>query len=76
MSVRATFRVTKTARSAYGSCVEIDLDPQYDTAIEEDRRFCKATPSGHMKLFVDNPTAIYALELGKYFYVDFTEVPL
>lgn len=79
--IRAKFQVVRHAQTAYGNPprvnpgVEITLAPQYDSSIEEDRRFAKATPSGTMTMAVDNPTAIEQLALGKFFYVDFTEVP-
>jgi hypothetical protein len=79
--VRAKFQVTKFAKMAYGDpavfadSVEITLTPQYDQSIPEDEGFSKATPSGEIKLYVNNPPAIEALALGKFFYVDFTEVP-
>jgi hypothetical protein len=76
--VRAKFQVTKVAQSCYGPNLnvgtEITLTPQYDTSVEEDRRFSKYTPSGTILLYVDNPPAAEQLALGKYFYVDFTEV--
>jgi len=72
--VRAKFRVTKVARQVYGSS-EVTLSPEYDQTIEEDRRFAKATPSGTILLYIDNPPASDYLALGKFFYVDFTEVP-
>jgi hypothetical protein len=71
--VRAKFMVTKVATTNYGQ-KEITLSPQYDNSIEEDRRFAKATPSGTIQLYVDNPPASDYLELGKQFYVDFTKV--
>lgn len=76
--VRAKFRVTKVAKTVYGAAagqMEVTLAPEYDTTIPEDARFSKATPSGTIQLFVDNPLASDYLELGKYFYIDFTEVP-
>jgi len=73
MSVRAKFKVTKVAHTEYGG-KEVTLTPQYDTSIEEDRRFAKATPSGTIQLYIDNPPAADQLALGKFFYVDFTEV--
>lgn len=73
MSVRAKFKVTKVARTDWGT-TEITLNPDYDSTIEEDRRFAKATPSGTIQLCVDNPPAAEQLALGKFFYVDFTEV--
>ena len=76
--VRAKFRVTKVAKTVYGGNaeqVEVTLSPEYDTSIPEYARFAKATPSGTIQLFIDNPPASDQLELGKYFYVDFSEVP-
>jgi len=78
--VRAKFQVTKHAKTAYGnppnvgSQVEVTLTPIYDISVEEDRRFAKATPSGTIQLYIDNPPASDYLALGKFFYVDFTEV--
>jgi hypothetical protein len=77
--VRAKFQVTKAVRTAHGSQpvmqVELTLTPQYDTSIDEDKRFAKATPSGEIRLLIDNPPASDYLALGKFFYVDFEEVP-
>lgn len=72
--VRAKFVVTKVAKWQYGA-IEVTLAPQYDTSIEEDRRFSKYTPQGSITLTIDNPTASDYLELGKAFYVDFTLAP-
>jgi hypothetical protein len=44
----------------------------YDTSTEENKRFTKATPWGELKMNVDNPAA--RLEVGKVYYLDFTEV--
>jgi hypothetical protein len=72
--VRAKMQVTKVAKTHWGS-VEITLTPQYDTNIPEDQRFQKATPSGSIIMLIDNPPASDQLTLGKFFYVDFNEVP-
>lgn len=82
MAVRAKFQVTKISKQywrnhegvAQESGVEIFLSPQYDTSIEEDLRFAKATPSGEIRLYIDNPPAVAYLEPGCNFYVDFTKV--
>jgi hypothetical protein len=42
----------------------------YDNSIPEHQRFQKATPTGLIELFVDNPSAITQFELGKYYYFD------
>lgn len=76
MTVRAKFKVERLVHTAsYPGSVEITLSPQYDQSIPEDQNFSKATPSGTMTLVVTNPAASDQLELGKFFYVDFNEVP-
>jgi hypothetical protein len=79
--VRAKFQVTKVSKCFYRNHegktietgVEVFLSPQYDSSIEEDRRYAKATPSGEVRLFIDNPPASAYLEPGRDFYVDFTK---
>lgn len=46
------------------------FEASYDESIEEDRRFCKATPSGKFEMVVDNPVALQFFEIGKYYYFD------
>lgn len=71
--VRGKFKVMQHTTHAYNNgAVFILLEPQYDTSIEEDWNFATATPSGKIEMFVSNPKAVAALELGKQFYVDFT----
>ncbi len=76
--VRAKFAVQSVTKTYYqgkeNGGVTIKLSPQYDTSIEEDRRFSKATPSGEITMFVDNPPASEFLIAGGVFYVDFTPV--
>lgn len=73
-SIRGKFRVTKVAETHWGQ-KEVTLSAEYDQSIEEDRRFSKATPSGNIQMYIDNPPASDYLKLGDYFYVDFTAVP-
>ncbi len=74
--VRAKMQVVKVAKLTWGA-TEVTLTPVYDQSIEEDRRFSKATPTGgsSIQLTIDNPPASDQLALGKFFYVDFNEVP-
>lgn len=81
--VRAKFQVTSVKKhfcrdyqtdAVVTGSTEVILTPQYDQSIEEDRRFAKATPSGTISLFIDNPPAALYLEPGQNFYVDFTKV--
>lgn len=40
--------------------------------VEENQRFHKYTPSGELKIMVDNPEVKF--KLGRQYYLDFTEV--
>ena len=50
------------------------MTPVYDTSTPENERFTKSTPWGELRMRVDNPAA--QLEVGMFYYVDFTEVPV
>lgn len=84
--VRAKFNLTHIREQRL--CFSKDPRPQdgieqkflcfqtcYDDSIPEDERFQKATPSGSIEMQVDNPEALKQLEIGKSYYVDFTQVP-
>lgn len=73
--VRAKFQVQEIRHHAHGNpgAATVVLRPQYDTTIEEDKRFAKATPSGEMSMYIDNPPALAFFELGKSYYIDFTK---
>jgi len=47
----------------------------YDSSIEEDRRFAKASPSGELKIYIDNPSAQKFFEVGKTYYFDASVCP-
>jgi hypothetical protein len=68
--VRAKARVTKVT-SHEGGGFEMTAIPVYDDGIEENARFAKATPSGEIRLWVDNPPAREFFTLGRILYVDF-----
>lgn len=74
MPVRAKFVLTAITRRSWdrGAGATVRFDAQYDQSIPEDRRFSKATPSGHFEMQVDNPSALEQLELGKAYYLDIT----
>ena len=71
--VRAKFMCQEIRHTHYGTATTIILRPQYDQSIEEDKRFAKATPSGEVTMFVDNPPAQAFFELGKSYYLDFSK---
>lgn len=75
MTVRAKLKLTQVRTTAWRPGVEsktLRFDAQYDSSIPEDRRFEKATPSGHCEMQIDNPAALEQFELGKDYYIDFT----
>jgi hypothetical protein len=72
MTVRGKFQVQEKHNYASGTAQTIVLRPVYDQSLPEDARFAKYTPSGEIKMYVDNPIAQEALQLGKFYYVDFT----
>jgi hypothetical protein len=72
--VRAKFTVPEIRQHAGCVATTIVLRPQYDQTIGEDKRFAKATPSGEVTMYVDNPPAQAFFELGKAYYLDFSKV--
>lgn len=75
-NVRAKFQVSSiTEHAGYNgqpsAAREVKLQVQYDDTIAEDQRFYDATPSGDIRMLVNNPAALEQLSLGKKFYVDF-----
>ena len=75
MVIRAKLRLAQKKSIDYGAGPQISLvfTTQYDASIEEDRRFQKATPTGHAEMRVDNPTALAFFTLGRQYYFDITE---
>lgn len=77
-NVRAKLKVTSITEHAgwAGSKgpKEIKLTAQYDQSIPEDQRFQDATPSGELRMVVNNPAALEQLQLGRDFYLDLVPV--
>lgn len=73
--VRAKFMVQEIRQHYYGNpgATTVILRPQYDQSIEEDKRFAKATPTGEVSMYIDNPPAQAFFELGKTYYLDFSK---
>lgn len=73
--IRAKFRVNSV--TFHGDHTNPDasrryqLTAIYDTSTPENERFTKATPWAELNMTVDNPAAV--LEVGKMYYLDFTE---
>jgi hypothetical protein len=73
--VRAKFQLCEITDRAGTSAKTLKFFPRYDLTIEEDQRFSKATPSGELTMYVDNPSALEQLKLGEDYYLDFTLAP-
>jgi len=48
------------------------FSPQYDPTVPEDQRYAKYTPSGELRITVDNPAVAFIP--GRDYYLDFTPV--
>lgn len=70
--MRAKFNVVAVKEFGYGG-KEAELSAVYSSGKPEDNEFAKATPSGSIKITVDNPAAKDFLVPGKNYYVDFSE---
>lgn len=74
-NVRAKFKCTSYLQHAgWQSGVrggrEFSFDPVCADEVPENQRFHKATPSGKLTMYVDNPDVDF--EPGKTYYLDFT----
>ena len=73
MAMRAKMRCTDVIPTLYGP-KKVFFSCQYDPTIPEDQKFQKATPSGQVEMFIDNPAAVAQLVIGADYYVDFTKI--
>lgn len=74
--IRGKFKLIEVAQADWmANGRRLKFACQYDNTLPEDQRFCKATPSGEFWMQVDNPAALAELQLGKFYYLDLTEVP-
>lgn len=75
MTTRAKFRCNSVNDFGGGS-KEVALSVVYaPNANGENAGFTKASPSGEMKMRIDNPAAATQFEPGKYYYVDISLAP-
>jgi hypothetical protein len=78
MQVRAKFMLQTMTKTGYGQGFRrvFTFAPQYDPEIPEDQRFAKASPTGELKITVDNLAVaeVWEKAIGTQFYLDFTPV--
>lgn len=69
--VRVRFKLTEKHNLSWGG-TRLVFAPEYDGTIEEQRRFCDATPTGRFEMEVNNDAALDQLHLGEDYYFDIT----
>ncbi|MEH2293827.1 hypothetical protein [Nostoc sp.] len=70
--MRAKFQVASVSRFADFDGVEVKLRPVIDD-YEENKKFWKYTPQGKLEVTITNPNAVEFFEVGKEYYLDFSE---
>ncbi|MEH2169330.1 MAG: hypothetical protein V7K41_29950 [Nostoc sp.] len=71
--MRCKFEVTSLTRYAGIPSVKVELHPAMGQD-EEDRKFWKITPTGKIELMIDDSNNVNYFEVGKEYYLDFSEV--
>lgn len=74
-TIRAKFHCSEVNKMAYGQERAKLTAVVADAGIPENSSFAKSTPNGNLDIWIDNPAAQGFLVPGKYYYLDFTEVP-
>jgi hypothetical protein len=71
MNVRAKFKCQEKHERAGSGCIEYNFNAVGADEVPENQRYHKYTPSGNLSITVNNPEV--AFELGKAYYLDFSE---
>ena len=74
MNIRAKMYVQSITTTEYSDVVEL-CAVYGGTTNAEDNTYAKASPSGTLKLQIDNPTARGIFKPGMKYYVDLSPVP-
>ena len=74
--VRAKFRCTKIVKTAYFGAPQ-DSDEVVLSAVSDaaNQGWCKYTPSGELRMCINNPAALDQFKIGEYYFLDFTVAP-
>lgn len=71
-AVRAKFRCSSVETFQAGGTRVFRFAAEYDADLPEDQRYARYTPSGELRITVDNPAVLF--EPGCSYYLDFTPV--
>ena len=76
MMVRAKFKCWSILPGQTGNpddtCAEVRFQAAYGDGKSDNAEWSKWTPSGEIRMFITNPAAIDAFEVGKSYYLTFT----
>ena len=77
--VRAKFKVNAIEKNPddgtdAANCARVEMSPVFGDENPENKLFYKWTPGGAISLSLVSPDTAAQFEIGKYYYVDFTEV--
>lgn len=72
MTTRAKFNVAEIAKYGNDGGAKVILLPVIGNS-EENKTFWRATPSGKIEMFINNPEAVKQFETFGEFYIDFTK---
>lgn len=74
MATRAKFRCSAENTTRWNAEMEpqrtYEFQALYDPTVPEDQSFAKATPSGNLRIVVDNPAVTFTV--GQAYYLDIT----
>lgn len=74
--VRGKFRLVNISKNANYDSTKLVFDAvslSDKDNVEENQKYHRYTPNGKIEMDVNNPEAEVQLQLGKYYYVDFTQ---
>lgn len=70
MAVRAKFKCSSVERFGNTEAANYRFSAVTDQSTPENQRYARYTPSGELRIYVDNPAVVF--EPGKDYYLDFT----
>ncbi len=75
MTVRAKFQCTRVEQGAGVEGHNNSIVTMSAVSGNENKSWSKWTPFGQCTMTINNPEAVKQFEIGKYYFLDFTEAP-
>jgi len=73
--VRAKFQCTRIEQGAGTEGHNNSVVTMSAVSGEQNKTWSKWTPFGQLNMTINNPDAVRQFEIGKYYFLDFTEAP-